>query len=109
MLMTGKEYLQSIRDGRVIYVGKERISDQTTHPAFAGGARTYAALFDMKADPALRDVMTFEEGGERSFHATALGLSQPDRLVGIWAFAEGADGSLWIHGRTPARGAPRPG
>lgn len=24
MLMTGKEYLQSIRDGRVIYVGKER-------------------------------------------------------------------------------------
>ena len=65
MLMTGKEYLQSIRDGRVIYVGKERISDQTTHPAFAGGARTYAALFDMKADPALRDVMTFEEDGER--------------------------------------------
>lgn len=39
MLMTGKEYLQSIRDGRVIYVGKERIKDQTTHPAFASGAR----------------------------------------------------------------------
>ena len=65
MLMTGKEYLQSIRDGRVIYVGKERIEDQTTHPAFAGGARTYAALFDLKSDPALRDIMTFEEGGER--------------------------------------------
>ena len=42
MLMTGKEYLQSIRDGRIIYVGKERIEDQTTHPAFAGAARTYA-------------------------------------------------------------------
>ena len=53
MLMTGKEYLESIRDGRVIYVGKERIEDQTTHPAFADGARTYAALFDLKADPAL--------------------------------------------------------
>jgi len=25
MLMTGKEYLQSIRDGRIIYVGKERV------------------------------------------------------------------------------------
>ena len=24
MLMTGKEYLQSIRDGRALYVGKER-------------------------------------------------------------------------------------
>ena len=32
MLMTGKEYLQSIHDGRVIYVGKERVKDQTTHP-----------------------------------------------------------------------------
>ena len=40
MLMTGKEYLESIRDGRVIYVGKERVEDQTSHPAFAGGART---------------------------------------------------------------------
>src|SRR5262245_44649253 len=64
MLMTGKEYLQSIRDGRVIYVGKERVKDQTTHPAFADGARTYAALFDMKSDPAVRDLMTFEEDGE---------------------------------------------
>jgi aromatic ring hydroxylase len=37
MLMTGKEYLQSIRDGRVIYVGKER-QGSDTHPAFASGA-----------------------------------------------------------------------
>ena len=58
MFMTGKEYLQSIRDGRVIYVGKERVKDQTTHPAFADAARTYAALFNMKSDPALRDLMT---------------------------------------------------
>ena len=28
MLMTGKEYLKSIRDGRVLYVGRERIADQ---------------------------------------------------------------------------------
>jgi hypothetical protein len=28
MLMTGKKYLQSIRDGRVIYASKERIEDQ---------------------------------------------------------------------------------
>ena len=39
MLITGKEYLESIRDGRALYVGRERIADQTKHPAFAGGAR----------------------------------------------------------------------
>ena len=65
MLMTGKEYLQSIRDGRVLYVGRERVSDQTSHPAFAGAARTYAAVYDLKSDSTLREVMTFEESSER--------------------------------------------
>jgi hypothetical protein len=41
MLMSGKEYLQSIRDGRVIYIGKERVGDQTTHPAFASDGRLH--------------------------------------------------------------------
>jgi len=57
--------LESIRDGRTLYVGRERITDQTRHPAFAGGARTYAALYDMKCDPALRDIMTFEDADGR--------------------------------------------
>jgi 4-hydroxyphenylacetate 3-monooxygenase len=65
MILTGKEYLESIQDGRALYVGGERIDNQVTHPAFAGGARTYAAWFDLKADPALRDLMTYEEDGER--------------------------------------------
>ena len=35
MLMTGKDYLDSIRDGRRVYVGSELVEDVTTHPAFA--------------------------------------------------------------------------
>ena len=65
MLMSGKEYLESIRDGRALYVGRERVADQTKHSGFAGGARTYAALYDMKSDPALRDLMTFEDSAGR--------------------------------------------
>jgi 4-hydroxyphenylacetate 3-monooxygenase len=34
MLMTGSEYLESIRDGRRVYIGSERVDDVTTHPAF---------------------------------------------------------------------------
>jgi 4-hydroxyphenylacetate 3-monooxygenase len=65
MLRTGKQHLESIRDGRVIYVGDERVEDVTTHPAFREAAKTVASLYDMKADPANADAMTFEEDGDR--------------------------------------------
>ncbi len=65
MLRTGKEHLESLRDGRVIYIGDEKVDDVTRHPAFREAAKTVAAIYDMKADPANRDVMTFEEDGGR--------------------------------------------
>jgi len=101
MLMSGKEYLQSIRDGRIIYVGKERVKDQTTHPAFADGARTYAALFDMKSDPALRDVMTFEEAGERYSMYYLQPRSQEDLRRRNRAHRKIADFCFGLMGRTP--------
>jgi 4-hydroxyphenylacetate 3-monooxygenase len=65
MLRTGKEHLESLRDGRIVYVGSEKIDDVTTHPAFRGAAATVAAIYDLKADPANRDTMTYEEDGSR--------------------------------------------
>src|ERR1700719_1120248 len=65
MLATGREKLERMRDGRVVYIGAERVDDVTSHPAFRNGARTIAALYDLKADPRKRDLFTFEEGGER--------------------------------------------
>ena len=51
MLKTGQEHLESLQDGRVVYIGSERVEDVTTHPAFRNAARTVAAIYDMKADP----------------------------------------------------------
>src|ERR1700739_4136471 len=64
MLRTGKEYLECLKDGRVIFIGNERVEDVTTHPAFRNAARTVAAIYDMKADPANREVMYFTEAGD---------------------------------------------
>jgi 4-hydroxyphenylacetate 3-monooxygenase len=64
MLRSGRDYLASLRDGRKVLVGSERVGDVTAHPAFREAARMYAALYDMKADPARRDIFAFEEGGE---------------------------------------------
>ena len=49
MLKTGSEHLEPLRDGRVVYIGSERVDDVTTHPAFRNGARSMAAIYDMKA------------------------------------------------------------
>ncbi len=64
MLKTGKEHLECLRDGRVVYIGKERVDDVTTHPAFRNATRTVAAIYDMKAAPENRAVTAFEEDGE---------------------------------------------
>ena len=68
MLRTGKEHLETLRDGRKVYIGSEKVDDVTRHPAFRGAAETVARIYDMKADPSNRDTMTYEEegGGIRS-------------------------------------------
>lgn len=56
---TGAEFLESLRDGRVIYFDGEEINDVTTHPAFATSARSYARMYDSLHDPKRRDVLTY--------------------------------------------------
>ena len=65
MLKTGAEHLESIRDGRKVYVGNEEVTDVTTHPAFRNAAKSFAMLYDKKRDPENIDVMSYEEDGER--------------------------------------------
>ena len=65
MIRNAEEYLESLRDGRVIYLGGERVDDVTTHPGFRNAAHSYAKTFDARFDPAYRDALTYEEDGER--------------------------------------------
>jgi 4-hydroxyphenylacetate 3-monooxygenase len=101
MILSGKEYLESIRDGRMLYVGGERIEDATTHPAFRGGALTYADLYDMKAAPENRDVMTAEADGERFSIHYLQPRSQSDLRRRSRAHRKIADFTLGLMGRTP--------
>src|SRR5262245_9440699 len=55
---TGSEYLESLRDGREVWIYGERVADVTTHPAFRNAARTIARLYDALHDPVSRDVLT---------------------------------------------------
>ena len=54
----GKEYLESLHDGREVYIYGERVEDVTTHPAFRNAARSIARLYDALHDPKTKDALT---------------------------------------------------
>ena len=64
LLLTGEEYLESLRDGRTVYIGKERVDDVTAHPAFRNAARSFASIYDRKRAAENRALMVCEEDGE---------------------------------------------
>lgn len=49
--LTGSEYLESIRDGREVWIYGERVKDVTTHPGFRNSARMVARFYDALHDP----------------------------------------------------------
>ncbi len=65
MLLSGKEKLERMRDGRAVYIGSERVRDVTKHRAFARAAQTVADIYDHKKQPDVQDILSFEEHGER--------------------------------------------
>ncbi|MCW3038804.1 MAG: Pyoverdin chromophore biosynthetic protein pvcC [Solirubrobacterales bacterium] len=56
--MTGDEYIESLRDGREIYIYGERVADVTTHPAFRNSVRSVARLYDALHDKEASKVLT---------------------------------------------------
>jgi aromatic ring hydroxylase len=102
--MTGDEYLESLRDGREIWLYGERVKDVTTHPAFRNTARMIARLYDALHDPKHKDVPTTEtdtgSGGytHRYFKAP---LSWEDQLASRDAIAAWARLTYGWLGRAP--------
>ncbi|MBV9220831.1 MAG: 4-hydroxyphenylacetate 3-hydroxylase, partial [Methylobacteriaceae bacterium] len=73
MIRTGNQYRDSLRDGRRIWINGERVADVTIHPMFKPLVDIRARIYDMAREPAHRELMTYEEGGERF----AIGLKLP--------------------------------
>src|SRR6266540_7133763 len=101
---TGEEYLESLRDGREVYIQGERVEDVTTHPAFRNAARSLARLYDALHDPAAQGGLTCptDSGSGGYTHKFFRVARSRDDLVGqreaIAAWARMTYG--WM-GRTP--------
>jgi 4-hydroxyphenylacetate 3-monooxygenase len=59
-MRTGAQFLDAIaNDGRRVCYEGEWVKNVTTHPAFRGAAHAIARLYDVAADPANRETMSF--------------------------------------------------
>ena len=59
MALTSQQYLESLRDGREVWLNGERVQDVTKHPAFRMAARSIARLYDTLHDPANSKTLTW--------------------------------------------------
>lgn len=92
---TGEEYIESLRDGREIYLYGDRIADVTTHAAFHNPVRMTARLYDALHDPEHQEALTARtdaadaRGGytHRFFTTprTADDLVADQRAIATWA------------------------
>jgi 4-hydroxyphenylacetate 3-monooxygenase len=102
--LTGAEYLDSVRDGREIWIYGERVKDVTTHPAFRNTVRMIARMYDALHDPARAAILTMptDTGGGSVTHKFFRASQSADDLVGARdAIAEWARVSYGWIGRSP--------
>jgi 4-hydroxyphenylacetate 3-monooxygenase len=60
MLKSGSEHVQSLKDGRQVYINGKVVADVTEHAAFRRSVRSIGTLFDFASRPENVDLMTFE-------------------------------------------------
>src|SRR5437773_5316199 len=101
-LMSGVEYLDSLRDARAVYLYGERVDDVTTHTACRNSARSIARLYDALRVPAARDLMTtVDRQGIRTHRFFAPSYSAAELLAARDAIASWARLTYGFMGRTP--------
>jgi 4-hydroxyphenylacetate 3-monooxygenase oxygenase component (EC 1.14.13.3) len=102
--LTGEEYLESLRDGREIWIYGERVKDITTHPAFRNATRMVARLYDALHDPEKQAVLTCptDTGNGGFTHKFFRASRSAEELVGARdAIAEWARLTYGWMGRSP--------
>ena len=79
MLRTGKQYLEALDDGRVVWVGNEKVDNVATHPLTRDYAQRMAEFFDLHHRKDLWDVLTFVDDERRAAVDDLVPASQQGR------------------------------
>jgi 4-hydroxyphenylacetate 3-monooxygenase len=71
MIRTGREYLDSIRDAREVYINGERVTALAEHPMFKPLIDIRARIYDMQHESATREILAYREDGQEEWNAIA--------------------------------------
>jgi 4-hydroxyphenylacetate 3-monooxygenase len=99
----GAMHLQSLRDGRQIFLDGRLIADHTEHPAFRNAVRSAANLYDFQAAPERTEEMTFvsPRTGRRVSRMWQLPTSRAELVERRQALEAWAELSCGMLGRSP--------
>ena len=100
-IRSGAEYLCGLRDDRDVWLEGERVTDVTRHPGLARGAHTLASFLDRQFDPAVSELITYEDQGSRFATSYLVPSCAEDVAARGRAFYEWAKWSNGMFGRTP--------
>src|SRR5260370_2112638 len=78
MIRTGTQYLDSIRDGREVYINGERVKDVTRNPMLKPLIDIRARIYDMQHAASSREFLSYQEAGEWNAIANKLPRTQQD-------------------------------
>ncbi|WP_327154041.1 4-hydroxyphenylacetate 3-hydroxylase family protein [Streptomyces tubercidicus] len=103
MSRTGESYLESLDDGREVWIDGARVDNVASHAAFRNSARTIGRLYDMQHAPSHRDILTYEvaETGERAHRAFQIPRSHDDLVGRRKAIKLWSEATFGYMGRTP--------
>jgi paerucumarin biosynthesis protein PvcC len=101
-MLTGEEYLDSLRDGREVWIRGERVADVTEHPAFRNSARSIARLYDSLHEPEAREALVgVDRFGTRTHRFFMPSYSAEELMAAREAIAIWSRLSYGYMGRTP--------
>jgi len=98
---TGTQFLAGLKSPRDIWVGDEKVDDVASHPAFAGGARTMAQIFDLQHDAADVCLAPDPETGELINVSHRIPASREDLYRRHAGLQRTAEFTVGLMGRTP--------
>jgi hypothetical protein len=79
VLRTGEDYIQSLRDGREVWIDGERVEDVTAHPAFAPMVNVRARIYDLGHEAGTKDLLTYADEETASAVPPSRGRRAPAR------------------------------